>query len=106
MLSASKQGSAEFGSVGATFGAKTHTLGISELPSHRHNVHANTGAPSPYSNVPNSTTQALDVNEGTVVTVFWSGSTAYGIRGTGATGGNSAHNNIQPTRSATLVIRV
>lgn len=112
VLVGSKAGGAEFGSVGATFGAKTNTLTTANLAAHTHSGTTDTGG---------SHTHRFEVSGqaggGGYNTVGygsggnWQGA---GIEGagshnhtfiTGSTGSASPVNNIQPSRSATLVIK-
>lgn len=108
MLSGVKAGSAEFGSVGATFGAKTHTLSSAEMPSHTH-------IQDPHSHTPEQGRGFITNDAGTVGTVaggatwagWWKVSATNVVTPTNQnTGGSGAHNNIQPTRAALLVIKV
>ena len=71
---------AEFNTLGETGGAKTHTLTIAEMPSHRHSI-------SDTSNSDVNGTGYLDVDN-----YQYAGSTEY----TDYTGGGGAHNNLQP----------
>jgi hypothetical protein len=73
-------GQTEFDTLGETGGAKTHTLTIAEMPSHRHAISDTTDAD-------NNGTGYIDV-----ATYQYSGSTEY----TDYTGGGGAHNNLQP----------
>jgi len=67
----------EFDTLGETGGAKTHTLTIAEMPSHTHTLDT-------YSN--DSYGIGIDV----------AGAIGEGDKTTSATGGNLAHNNLQP----------
>lgn len=91
VMSAQKDGSAEFGSVGKKYGQKTVTLSISEMPSHTHAqyVSANSGG-SALRNDYVSDTRGFIYDQGV---------------NTGAAGGGGAHLNIQPSISTLLVIR-
>ena len=71
----------EFDTLEETGGAKTHTLTTSELPSHTHNNPAGI-SPAPNSN-------DVDITGG-------NGATIDSNVVTDATGGGSAHNNLQP----------
>lgn len=88
VLVSQKFGSAEFGAVGQGFGAKTHTLTNNEMPSHTHSVN-------------NQRTEQWVVNGGSQYgLITWQTGAS-----TGSTGGNGAHNNVQPSRTALLVIK-
>lgn len=90
-----KSGSPEFGSVGAKYGQKTVTLGIGEIPSHTHS--GNIAVPL--------------VNSGGAGAFTWGVFYEKNYSGgnlphtTYATGSGGAHNNLQPTATALLVIR-
>ena len=71
----------DFDALQETGGAKTHTLTTSELPSHTHNNPAGI-SPAPNAN-------DLDITGG-------NGATVASNVVTDATGGGSAHNNVQP----------
>ena len=103
-MSAYKPGSAEFGSIGAKYGAKTHTLTVAESSPHTHQ-----GLPDGNGNYPSAlVTNVYDKPQ----FGYYSG-TAYS--GTGglfniwgslsSSGGGGAHNNVQPTVAALLVIK-
>ena len=70
-----------FNTVEKTGGEKTHKLTVAEMPSHQHNL----------SIVGGGSTQASSVNWTTVNT-----SRKYAADMIEATGGNGAHNNLQP----------
>ncbi|MDH6277531.1 hypothetical protein M2118_000482 [Aurantimicrobium minutum] len=96
VLVGTRAGSAEFGSVGATFGAKTHTLTSDQMPTHTHRAgYADNNWKINYN--PGASTQVLLNYD-----VFTPTTTALD---TTPSGGSQAHNNIQPSRSATLVIK-
>ena len=74
-------GQTEFNTVEKTGGAKTHTLTVNQIPSH---THAQTLITSRTTNVNASGTSSA--NTGMVTETA----------STGATGGGTAHNNLQP----------
>lgn len=117
MLVGSRAGGAEFGSVGATFGAKTHTLTTAQMPSHNHggatsnagnHNHAIyvSGTQLQYIN----TSASLSSGMGGLAGVFNNDNLRTGTNGDhshglNTEGSNLAHNIVQPSRSATLVIK-
>lgn len=86
VLTGVKSGSAEWGSIGAVFGAKTVTLGVNEMPSHSHTF-------------PGAYAAGSGVNFTSITATVGNAQTS------SSTGGNGAHNNIQPSRAALLVIK-
>lgn len=93
-----KSGSAEFGSVGAKFGSKTHTLTTAELPAHSHSA---TTTPTVWSE---SVGSNWDVRYGDGNRVYfqrWQALTTT----IGSTGGGNSHNNIPPSMAALTVIK-
>lgn len=98
-----KSASGTFQTLGGTMGAETHTLALSEAPSHYHRL-----GPS----------SALDGSPDVFMVQETSGSTypgwAFTVAGTGGgiravitdqQGGGGAHNNIQPSRVVNTAIR-
>jgi len=70
-------GDPDFGTLGATGGAKTHTLSSAEMPSHTHAV-------------------GFGSNAGTDAAVGSTGGSTPFSQNTTSTGGGGAHNNLQP----------
>jgi len=76
-------GQTEFDTVEETGGAKTHTLQVTEIPSHTHIITSQTA----------TTGGATSYEHGTLDT---SSAETEATEVTGATGGGGAHNNLQP----------
>jgi microcystin-dependent protein len=93
-----------FDPLGATGGSETHTLTTSEMPAHTHLQYSDTTATNlapPYSSgtaITNTNTPAKNTVQGTVngnyVTTSTSAAATVGL--TSSTGGDQAHNNLQP----------
>ncbi|MDH6277534.1 microcystin-dependent protein [Aurantimicrobium minutum] len=113
VISGQKNGSLEFGSIGKTYGEKTHLQTVAEMASHTHiqDSHSHSlGLPV----MPNEWEAAnygaqygggfanrIVVRGGT-----WGAGTAYGSTATNQySGGNTPFNVIQPTRTALIVIK-
>ena len=77
--------------LGASGGVETHTLTTSEIPAHTHQqrYYGNTGGTPPFgASLSNNATNAADM--GPI---------------TGPTGGDGAHNNVQPTTILNMIVR-
>ena len=108
-MSGQKSGSAEFGSIGSKYGAKTVTLTTNEMPSHNH------GGATGTSNAYNDTAIYSSGGGTNFVPHTWGGAFIGGdptyqnktihSHSISAQGGGLAHNNIQPTMTALLVIK-
>ena len=93
----------DFASAGNTGGEKTHKLVESEMPSHEHFVWDNGNTNAVYSSNKslNSSSSTSAPNWATRLTKTGSGYTKAGADDTyrlkaSSTGGNGAHNNLQP----------
>lgn len=98
VLVGAKPGSAEFGSVGTAFGAKTHVLTEAQMPPHSHNF---TYMGAEYAD------WAYSASGAPMNTINFLGGTNYTANriGISTKGGGSAHNNLQPSRSTLLVVK-
>lgn len=103
VISGVKSGSAEFGSVGSKYGAKTVTQTEAQMPSHTHiqNPHNHTLINTKlYIN-----SSALNEPVGGAGSSAYQWSSGFATATNQYTGGGQAMNNIQPTVAALLVIK-
>lgn len=84
----------EFNSVKKTGGEKKHTLSISEMPNHNHNMQKRYA-------------KQVDWNMGYPDAIHYSGDwyNTYGVVSTATVGGGQAHNNLQPFITCYVWIR-
>lgn len=83
----------EFDSLGESGGAKTHTLSVNEIPSHKHEVQlgiSEGGQTGRYASFVETARLAYNTS---------------GEKGTTATGGGLAHNNLQPYQVLNYIIK-
>lgn len=106
VISGVKSGSAEFGSVGSKYGAKTITQTEAQMPSHTHiqNPHAHSPNSDLYWLMSNRTAGTAN-GSGSATLSDYSNTTANTTAMNQYTGGGQAMNNIQPTVAALLVIK-
>jgi microcystin-dependent protein len=110
---------AEFDNLGETGGAKTVAITEAQMPAHTHvqNSHThylptNKTSPSVYSASPADQFGELNSGEGAVLNAFWAFNGSQGLRPMMAltatnqnTGGNQAHNNLQPYIVVNYIIK-
>ena len=77
----------KFNAIGKHLGEETHTLTVAEMPQHTHSLNTS------------------DTNGGQVENITWGGVIATQVSSTNAAGGDSPHNNIQPTEVDNWIIK-
>lgn len=122
-MSGYKPGSAQFGSIGAVFGEKSHTQTVAEMPSHthiqnnhQHDLWAGTHSGQAYyetriafnrgypANGVGTRAQIININEDR--NIPYGQAYAYPVAATNQnTGDGQAFNVIQPTRAVLVVIK-
>lgn len=80
---------ADFDTIGETYGEKNHTLTVNEMPSHAHSV----------------TTQATGTGTWWTLKTFNEERATTAGYGTSSTGGNQAHNTVQPSLVTNYIIK-
>lgn len=84
-----KSGSTQFGTLGGSYGEKTHTLTTTEIPAHTHSMG---------SAIVKSGGAGTEVSQGNAY--------AYGyVNATGSAGSDGGHNNIQPSVVFNYIIK-
>lgn len=105
-MSGYKPGSAQFGSIGAVFGEKSHTQTVAEMPSHTHNQDPHSHAI--YGSNGGSAGVSISITGNSNGDRAWylpGGIAANSTATNQYTGGGQAFNVIQPTRAVLVVIK-